>query len=216
MRSVKQPVYIDTTQKVVTQSAPDTTKKAIRKHIAITPYRLNDDYMVIDTGQYTNGPMDGLYAIVKRDNQTDTIDVGVEMQKVSDHVYLYQLLHAGVPDEPGEFLLNQGDYILNINGKTVKMTKIVKHFDNYFSSPQAIDGKIYFWQLIPKDKNSTMKVFAAQFDPSSNTTKSHYLLDDALDTDDSGHYAAPYKNQRGDSILFRLNVSQEWRFTSSF
>jgi len=172
--------------------------------------------MVIDTGEYTNGPMDGLYAIVKREDQTDTIDLGVGMQIVSEHVYLYQLLHAGTPDEPGEFVLETGDYILNTNNKTIKLSSIVKHFSNYFSSPQAIDGKIYFWQLIEKDKNATMKVFAAQFDPLTNKTKSHYLLDDELDTDDSGHYPEPYKNQKGDSILFNLNVNQTWRFTSAF
>ena len=61
-----------------------------------------------------------------------------------------------------------------------------------------------------------MKVFAAQFDPATAKIKSHYLLDDDLDTDDSGHYTAPYKNQKGDSILFNLNVTQTWRFTSAF
>ncbi|WP_448698863.1 hypothetical protein ACFGVR_18440 [Mucilaginibacter sp. AW1-3] len=214
--SVKQPVYTDTPQTIVSQTSIDTIKKAVKKHTAITPYQLNDDYMVIDTGRYTNGPMEGLYAIVKRENKTDTIDLGVEMQKVSNHVYLYQLLHAGTPDNSGEFVLETGNYILNTNNQTVKFASIVKHFDNYFSSPQAIDGKIYFWQLIDKGNNATMKVFAAQFDPSTNQTKSHYLLDDDLDTDDSGHYASPHKNKRGDSILFELNVSQTWRFTSSF
>ena len=197
-----------------------TTKKEA-KTTEFKPYKLNADYTLVDTGTYTNeGPTSGgSFGIVKRGTIIlDTIDLYYGMKVANDQSYLYQqLVHEFDPSikETKQNLDLQPDAYMLIKGNNkTKLSSILSHFDDNFSSPGIINGKIYFWQLERTDSTGFMKVFAAEYDPLSKHIRSIFLLIDDPETDDSNYFTMPYS--KNNMIVFTIDEKKKWKFSSDF
>ncbi|MBV8388236.1 MAG: hypothetical protein JO080_00395 [Mucilaginibacter sp.] len=190
-------------------------------HFTITPYELIDDYMVIDTGEYSNeGPMTGgSYAIIKKNGVVvDTIDLDYGMKGLGNKTYFYHKLEhemGSIEDDSNKTLmLQEGNFFLITNNKKTAFNSLTTSFDDYFSSPNVINQKIYFWKLDKIDTVGTLKVSAAEFDPSTHKTKSLFLLNDVLDTDDSNNFPLPYI--KNDTIYFDAGKDKLIKFSKTF
>ncbi|HAL80939.1 MAG TPA: hypothetical protein DCO83_00880 [Mucilaginibacter sp.] len=195
----------------------NTLKKASR-NVTITPYKLNEDYTVIDTGEYSNGPMGGSYAIIKRNGiVADTIDRGFGIKPISKGFYLYCVLNrSNDPEGESEHALSLdiGRYLMIINNSKVALKNLSEKFDDYFSSPEVINHKIYYWQINPKDSTGKVGISAAEYDPAKKTTKSHFIMDGVLDTDDSDYFPLPYT--KNDTIYFDAGKDKLMKFSKDF
>ena len=203
-----------------TRSADSTAKKDVAVNTVVSkksiegstfkPYKLNENYMVIDTGFLDLTVMEGVYAVVTRNNKlADTIDKDYGIQKIDDDSYLYLtvtgtgVLEANASGKAGykkQISGLLGDYVITIGNKKQKLSTLTTDFNDYFSSPSVINGKIYFWQIkkIGTDGNNT--IAAAVYDPTTKQTISHYIKDDFIETDNAGYFAAPYIKK--DTIYF--------------
>ncbi|HEY2583451.1 MAG TPA: hypothetical protein VGI43_16685, partial [Mucilaginibacter sp.] len=133
-------------------SPPGTLKKESQR-APITPYKVNKDYTVIDTGKYSNdGPMSGgSYAIIKDNGKLiDTIDLYYGLKELGHQTYFYHKLnHENDPtekDSKGYLALEEGNFFLIIDHNKTSFNSLASNFDDYFSSPNVINQKIYFWQ----------------------------------------------------------------------
>jgi len=198
----------------------DFTKKSV-----VAPnfhkFRLNNDYTVIDTGEYTNdGPMTGgSYAIIQRNGTiTDTIDLSLGMKDLGNGTYLYQTLNPdsdnGIQHSTKTLVLAQGDYMMVKNGLKSRLKDILPDFDGYFSSPNAINGNIYYWQLKQVDTLGAEKVSAAYYDPLTKLTKNRYLTNTVLETDDSYYFSLPYLEK--DSVVYEMERNKKWKLSGRF
>ncbi|NCD69987.1 hypothetical protein [Mucilaginibacter agri] len=183
------------------------------------PYKLIGDYTVIDTGEYSNGPMGGLYAIVRSpSNYIDTIDLGYGIRRIGD-AFFYESLYGvkNYDDSPGskhDLGLDFGEYYIIDGNKKITLSKIAPNFDKYFSSPNIIDNSLYYWQLDKSDTTGKIKVSATRFDYKSGKTQAVYLFEDYVETDDSGYFPAPYLQH--DTIYFDNGKSQLKKFSKDF
>lgn len=201
-------------------AASITTSEA--KKQGIKPYKLIDNWMVLDSGEYEAGPMGGSYLIVEKNKRfVDTIEKGYGIIKVTTNSYLYQKLtrsnDEGLPvsSSTEHFLpLTYVDYILSQEHKNVSLSNTVKDFHFYFSSPYPINEKIYFWQLKEVGNDGNYKIYAAEYNPTKNTSNASYLKTDYIETDDAGYFPNPYAIK--DTIYFALNDSLIWKFSPSF
>jgi len=203
-------------------SVADSTARTPIAIGSITPYALNKDYTVIDTGSYgDDGPMAGGHYLVITKNKSvvDTIDLCFGMKELADNVYLYQNIRStaplsGMKLKHNELWANTADYLIIDDGHKTPLSKMLFDFDNYFSSPSIIGKKLYYWHLNKADSLGTFKVSAAQFNPVTKQTKRFYLFNDALGTDDSGYFCPPYV--KNDTVYFSGGNGQIKKFTKGF
>ncbi len=186
-----------------------TIVEASKKDTSFKPYAIAINYLVTDTGYYDAGIGDGAYAVIKLNNKlVDTIDLGYGMNRIDSSVYLYSIIvglgpaDKGIADPKYKKSINAawGKYMIVENGKKEQLNKLTPGVDDYFSSPSIIANKIYYWQIKRLDSVGGISVSAAVFNPKTNKTISHYLQNDVLDTDDSGHFQLPYL--KNDTIYF--------------
>ena len=209
---------------IVKNIITDTVQKTIKKSTdtVFKPYVLVDDYFVTDSGEYTNGPMGGKYIIIKNKAFVDTIDQAFGITKMDKNFYLYQkLTHANSDDDNDKntaddhsLWLNYGDYHLVKDGKIRGLSKLAPGFDSYFSSPNVINKKIYYWQLKKQASTELYNILAREFDPLTGKSESKFLFVDGVETDDAGYFANPYL--KNDTIYFAVTDKQQYKFSPSF
>ncbi|QQL51034.1 hypothetical protein [Mucilaginibacter ginkgonis] len=185
------------------------------------PYYLAEGYLVIDTGEFENGPMGGTYAIVRnRQNIVDTISLGYGIERVAPGIFFYELLTMSkydfeASDKRKNFLfLNLSDYVITDKNIKKRLKDIAPNFDNYFSSPSVINGNIYYWQHTKSDSIGKEKIFASKLDLATRQTKSIYLYDDDMGTDDSGYFLDPYL--KNDTIYYYGGDDKIKKFSVDF
>ncbi|WP_183561179.1 hypothetical protein [Mucilaginibacter sp. SP1R1] len=174
------------------------------------PYKLNEGYTVTDTGLVDATVMETTYAVITQNGKLiDTIDKDFGIQKLNDNTHLYLTITDTAPPEDQTIDKTEykrsisgslGNYILVVNGKKQNLSKLTPDFNNYFSSPSVINGKIYFWQIKKIDTAGNNSISAAQYNPVTQKTIAHYLNNDYIETDDAGYFAAPYL--KNDTIYF--------------
>jgi len=190
------------------------------KLLKFDPYKLNIDFSVTDTGSYINeGPMSGgTYGIVKNNELTDTIDMQYGIKSLGGRVYLFhKLKHETDPVEKetkGLLCLEEDKYIIAMNKMKYPLDSLARSFDDYYSSPEVIKGKIYFWQLEKIDSAGKIRVSAAEFNPIAKTTATYYLFNDYLETDDSGYFPLPYL--KNDTVYFDGGKNKLNKFSKDF
>ncbi|MDR6943086.1 hypothetical protein [Mucilaginibacter pocheonensis] len=187
----------------------------------IKPYKLIADYMVTDTGYVDATVMGATYAVITKNGKlVDTIEKGYGVQKVNDHSYLYRtIMDTGPLEDPtsgkagykNNISGSLGNYILTLNGKKQNLSKLIPDFNDYFSSPSVINGKIYYWQIKKIDTTGNNSISAAQYDPVTKETMNHYLVNDYIETDNADHFAAPYI--KNDTIYFDGENNKLKKFT---
>jgi hypothetical protein len=194
------------------------TSKPKSNRLTFTPYKLNEYYTAVDTGTYTNdGPMTGgSYAIIKRNGiVADTIDLSFGLKDLGNDTYLYQILNREIdPDiqhSANKLLFDQGDYVMVKNNIKSRLKAMLPDFDGYFSSPNAIDEKIYYWQLKAIDTLGTEKVSATEYNPLTDVIKSKYLTNTVLETDDAYYFGPPYLEK--DSVVYEMEENKKWKFS---
>jgi len=207
-----------------TISKSTTTSGILKKEkskLPFAPYKFNEDYTVIDSGKYSNdGPMTGgSYAIIKNNKEViDTIDLYYGIKELGHQTYFYHKLNHEIDptekDSKGFLTLQEGNYFLITNNNKTSFTSLASDFDDYFSAPNVINRKIYFWKLEKIDTVGTLRVSATEFDPLTNKTKSYFLLNDVLETDDSNYFQLPYPEK--DNIVFTIDGKKKWKFSSEF
>lgn len=190
----------------------------------ITPYKLTDDYMVTSTGYVDDVANSGTFAVIQKDGKlVDTIEKGFGLQKIKDNSFLYWKITDTGP-LPKDISPNQqyknnisgsfGEYILISSDKKQELATIAIDFDNYFSSPTAINGKIYYWQIKQQKPAESNKIYAAQYNPIDHSTKAYYLFDDDIGTDEVGYFPNPY--QKNDIIYFDAGKDKLMKFSKTF
>jgi hypothetical protein len=194
-------------------------QKAKPVHKGFKPYALNKDYLVTDTGTYDTGVMVGKYGIVQRDTTiADTIDLGFGVKQIGEDYYLYKKLVKNNYDTTARgshyLSLDENDYMVVKKGKKTAFHKIAKRFNDYFSSPNVINNKVYYWQLVETGTNQPYQISAAEYDPISKKTTRRFLINEDMGTDDSGYFPMPY--QKKDTIYFDFGNSKVWQFSQSF
>jgi len=207
---------------VKTDSTTSTTEVKTQK-TPFVPYMLKAGYQVTDTGYYNITIGDGVYAIIKKDNKlVDTIDLSYGIQQVKDDQYLYYTIKgrgsANKEDANSNYknsiMASLGDYTLITNEKKDYLKNIAPDFDSYFSSPAAINGAVYYWQIKRKDSSGNVSVSAAEYNPSTKQTVNYYIGPDILDTDDSGYFPLPYI--KDDTIYFDAGKNKVKKFSKDF
>jgi hypothetical protein len=162
--------------------------------------------------------MGGYYAIIKRGGIiADTIDLSYGIKILGAQVYFYETLKKVPADEPGSesgksLSLDFSDYLLITNSQKISLKTLAPSFDDYFSSPGVINNKIYYWQI--DKQQSDNKISAAEYDPASKSTKSFYLFNDGVETDDSGYFPNPYL--KNDTIYFDNGNEKVKKFSKDF
>ncbi|MFD1255399.1 hypothetical protein ACFQ3S_01205 [Mucilaginibacter terrae] len=204
--------------------SPDTLKiipkvKVRQPDTAFKPYELVDKFYVTDTGYFDFGLGSGVYSVIKQnDKLIDTIDHTYGMNKVDDHQYMY-LVIEGVnnlnsleanKEYTKSIKANIGDFVIINNKRKINLNKNAPNF-GWFASPAIINHNIYYWQV--KEIKENNLVSAAVFDPISGSTKSMYLRNEALETDDAGYFPQPYLNK--DTVVFEIG-NRLWKFSPSF
>jgi hypothetical protein len=182
------------------------------------PYKLTGDFIVTDTGEYDFGIGTGVYAIVKKQNiLIDTIDSDYGLNKVDSNKYLYiKVTHAHkFADEQSDhsaksIWATNGDYILLDNNKKYLLNSVAQGF-GWFANPIILRNKIYYWKI--KDGNKTYHISAAVFNPLTKTTKSYYLFDHPIESDNEGFFEMALES--GDAIIFR-HEGKSWKFSPDF
>ncbi len=194
------------------------------KHIIITPYELIDGYTVIDTGFLDAVENVGKYAVIQKNGKLiDTIDKGFGMQKIHNNLFLYLTITDTAPLDKntlqktgymngisGSF----GRYILIAKEKKQHIAKLATDFNDGFSSPQVINGKVYFWQIKKQKSSELNKILAAEYDPINNKTKNYYLFNDDISSDDRGYFPIPYL--KNDTIYFNMRNNRITKFSKTF
>jgi hypothetical protein len=204
-----------------TQAGAVDAKKKSGQPTVFKAYQINSVYTAIDTGKYSNdGPMSGgSYAIIQKNGTiADTINLNYGIKEINAGTYLYQTLKPEKERHQklskGELAMAEGNYILITGDAKLLLKDKTQNFDDYFSSPSAINNKIYFWQLEKGAPDDKMKISAAEFDIATGKTANHFLLNDVLDTDDSGYFPQPYLDK--DTIIFTMDGIKKWKFSSQF
>lgn len=197
------------------------TPQKINEANLIRPYKLIADYMVTDTGYVDATVMATTYAVITENGKlVDTIDKDYGIQKVNDHSYLYLTITdpgpledptSGNADYKKSISGSLGNYILTVNGRKQNLSKLIPDFNDYFSSPSVINGKIYYWQIKKIDTTGNNSISAAQYDPVTKETINHYLVNDYIETDNAGYFAAPYI--QNDTIYFDGENNKLKKFT---
>jgi hypothetical protein len=204
--------------KSITRLSKKDTGKS--ETIKFAPYKIDSDFTVVDTGTYINeGPISGgTYEIIKNREITDTIAQYYGVKNLGNHVYLYYTLkHESDPVEKeskGFLALEEYKYTLMMNKKEYPLEGLIHNFDNYYSSPEVINGEICFWELEKIDTTGKIRVSAAEFNPITNKTTDDYLFNDYLETDDSGYFPSPYL--KNDTIYFDGGKSKLTKFSKEF
>ncbi len=220
-KSKTKSVLTDTTS---SKSITTETSNKTDKLPTITPYKMNGDYTVIDTGFFDASVSEGTYAVVQRNGKlADTIDKYYGIKEIDTDDYLYFTISNTGPLDKGmspkagyknSISGSLGNYIIVINGKKQYLNKLIRDFDDYFSSPSVIDHKIYFWQLKKLDKDGKISVSAAEYNPVSKSLKSSYIKNDIIETDDSGYFPYPYLKE--DTLYFDAGKDKLMKFSKDF
>src|SRR5215217_1925934 len=92
-------------------------------------YNLNKDYVVIDTGYFSVGSIEGQYAIVQRNNVTDTIHLGLGMKQLGNDKYFYLSLtkyntSSAQQVWPGEMSATFNHYTIAIPNKKIFLDEV--------------------------------------------------------------------------------------------
>ena len=202
----------------------DTAKVGIKNSaISFVPYILKANYQVTDTGYYNITIGNGVYAVIKmNDKLIDTIDLSYGINQVQGDQYLYYTIKGRGPANKEDANPNYkksimallGDYTLINNEKKEYLKNLAPDFDGYFSSPAAINGAVYYWQIKRKDSLGSVSVSAAEYNPSTKQTVNYYIGPDILDTDDSGYFPLPYI--KDDTIYFDAGKNKVKKFSKDF
>jgi hypothetical protein len=210
----------------MTASKADTNVNKVEvkiKNILFKPYLLKADYYVTDTGYFNIGIGDGVYAVIKKDEKLiDTIALAYGINHIQGDQFLYYTINGEGPAKNEDanpkykksIMASLGNYTIISNAKKELLTNMTPDFDDYFSSPSAINGNIYYWQIKKIDSSGQIKVSAAEFDPITKQTKSLFLMNDYLETDDSGYFPQPYSNK--DTIYFNAGKDKIIKFSKDF
>lgn len=187
------------------------------------PYQIAGQFTVTDTGYFDTGIGDGVYAVLERNHKlVDTISLFYNVKLISPNHFLYLRVEGRGQAKPGDsnrkykksIYASETSYVILSDGRKTNISTLSRDFNDYFSSPQVIKGKIYFWAIKELDSSGRIRVSAAQFDPNTNSTKRHYLMNDILETDDGGYYAPPFL--KNDTICFAFSEKKQWEFSPSF
>lgn len=188
------------------------------------PYKLIDGFMVTDTGYADAVVMGGTYAVVfKNGALLDTIEKGFGIQKIMDGMYFYQLVSSNGTLEDGRAPHSDASNAINAsfdayriltNGKKQDLSTLAPDFSDYFSSPYIINNKIYYWQIKKIDTTGNNSISAAEYDPLTKKTISHYLFNDYIETDDSGYFGYPYL--KNDTIYFDAGADKIKKISKDF
>jgi hypothetical protein len=179
-----------------------------------------NDFKVLKSGFFWNELEEGKFQIIKfKDFSIDSIDTYFGIHTLKGDALIYLTI---TKDETDEIRFNKDTiygsiekYILFRNKSKESVKNLTKYFDDYFSSPNCIDDKLYFWGIKYNPKiDSISKIYASEFNPLTNKTASIYLFDDDLGTDFRGYFREPYiKNNK---IIFESNENQKWTFNKDF
>jgi hypothetical protein len=181
------------------------------------------NYRYTDTGFFNIVIGDGLFVVLKRnDKLVDTIDLGYGINQIEGDRFLYHtILGEGIATHDDanskykkSIMASLGNYTIITNSTKELLNKLTPDFDDYYSSPSVINHRVYYWEIKKLDTTGRIKVSAAEFDPIKKTTKSHFIMDDVLETDDNGYYPMPYL--KNDTIYFDagkkiLKVSKDFK-----
>jgi len=187
------------------------------------PYQIAGQFTVTDTGYFNTGIGDGVYAVLERNHKfIDTISLFYNVKSISPNRFLYLTVEGygqakredSNPKYKKSIYGSEKSYVILSGEKKTRISDINREFDDYFSSPQVINNKIYFWAIKKLDSSGRIQVSAAQFDPNSNSTENHYLMNDILETDDGGYYPPPILKK--DTICFVFSKKKQWKFSPSF
>ena len=208
----------------------DTTKTAVDKTIPTAkvtgdtifkPFKLVEDFMVADTGYFDFAIGNGTYAVIKKDGKLiDTIDYTYKFQPVDSSLFAYYKIEGQGPLSKEiapnpikkSMSANIGDYIvIQSTGKKINVSKLAPDF-GWFASPSIISGFVYYWQV--NKSNQQYRVSAARFDPKTGKTKSLYLFNDYIETDDGGYFQQA-ESEKG-SVIFTSPTGKEYAFSPDF
>ncbi|MBK0380958.1 hypothetical protein [Mucilaginibacter segetis] len=188
------------------------------------PYKLKDGFMVTDTGYADAVVMGGTYAVITLNGAlVDTIDKGFGINKINDNMYFYQVVSSNGPLEDIQLKASGykntinatfGEYKILTNGKKQKFSDIAPDFNYYFSSPYIINNKIYYWQIKQVDSSGINEISAAEYDPSTKNTRSHFIQKDFIETDDNNYFPYPYI--QNDTIYFDTGRGKQMKFSKDF
>jgi len=144
------------------------------------------------------------------------------MKQISTDIFLYYTIKGEgavkLKDSNQPFkksiMASPGNYTLISSLSKSLLVNRSPLFDNYFSSPTIINGRIYYWPIKQIDSTGKIKVYAAEFDPRSNKCVKYFVMDDILETDDSGYLPLPY--MENDTIYFEATTNKKMKFSKDF
>ncbi|HEY4325790.1 MAG TPA: hypothetical protein VGN20_17480 [Mucilaginibacter sp.] len=198
-------------------------KEAKNQDTIFKPHKLISDFYITDIGYYDITIGDGIYAVIKRNNiLVDTIDSDYSIKQIDDNKFIYQTISGNGPASKEDanpkykksISASLGDYTIFSNGKKELLNTLTPDFDDYFSSPAIINQHIFYWKIKRIDSTGKIAVSAAEFDPITRKTRSFYLLEDYLETDDDGYFPRPYI--KNDTIYFDAGKNKLMRFSKDF
>jgi hypothetical protein len=186
-------------------------------------YKLIGDYFITDTGYFNIGIGDGVYGVVKENNRlVDTIELGYGIKRIDDVRYIYHtVIGDGLvgkgdanPKYKKSIMANLGSYTVVRKDKKELLNKLTRYFDDYYSSPSVINHRIYYWQIKKIDTNGKIRVSAAEYDFTTKRTNDQFIMNDILETDDSGYFPSPY--QKNDTIYFDAGKNKLMKYSKDF
>jgi hypothetical protein len=150
-------------------------------------------YALRDTTPWANALYGGARAVlVVNDVVIDTIEV-TSLQAVPGG-FMYQPVRSTdiVTEECSGQCSDLYGWTMHI-GYPVELSDMLPDLHPFFSSPAAIDSLLYYWGLDGPDADGVYRISARLYDFRDRSHAAQHLFDDALATDNPGHFRPPYQ-----------------------
>ena len=144
----------------------------------------------------------------------DTIDASFGVHAVGESNLLYQKVEiSSYSENSHSYQGTYSDYILYHQGKRSPLRKYLRYFDDWFSSPTIIQGRLFYWGLRRMKGLDSLSIYAMRYDFSQRKLVSCLLFTDVLETDNPGFFYQPQQDKKG--FLFQYEYGR-WFLDTTF
>jgi hypothetical protein len=171
--------------------------------VAVSSAQTNE-YVLSDSLEFSDMISGGTAKVLKVNNRLiDTICTFFGVQSIGKSTIVYQKVEIRGKSEYGDsYEGNFSDYIVYKQGKKSLLRKSLSFFDDWFSSPSIINGRIYYWGLKHQNNSDSLSIYAMRYNFLNGKTESLILFTDLLETDNPGFFYPPILDKRGYRFQF--------------
>ena len=167
------------------------------------PPRLAADpgvYEIRDTTEYENVLSGGEYALLLRDGVVlDSVDLYFGVHRLNNGSVVFLPVEPS-PSEEVPDGMEVAEHVVFDGRRRVRLNTFLPHFSDYFSSPNVVEGILYYWGL-ERLPTGEYRVYAQRYDAAARRINACFLVQAEVATDNRGHFAPP--TSEGGGVRFQ-------------